>query len=138
MTIPKGPKYPIWGIYGFNARNRNDGFADILGIWVLGPLGYERINAMTLKIGECALGYIGVEMPMCFYKCCLYVFFVLACERRRTHAHRLKTRSGSASPCSWCENRASAAPRLVEQGAAARKTGARDTDPRAHVFDPIG
>ena len=29
----------IWGIYGFYIRNRNNGFGNILCIWVLGPLG---------------------------------------------------------------------------------------------------
>ena len=38
---------PMWAIYGFYTRNRNDGFGTILCIWVLGPLGAVKQGSET-------------------------------------------------------------------------------------------
>ena len=33
----------MWGIYGFYTRNRDANFGNVLCIWVLGPLGLDRV-----------------------------------------------------------------------------------------------
>ena len=52
---PKGPKCTTtWGRYGFNTRNRNNGFGNILYIWILRPVregdhGLEHPGSRALR-----------------------------------------------------------------------------------------